>query len=92
MVLNYRELWLAPNQAGISSVAPVILWQFIGDTMRYAQASAPLLLLNIIIFFLIRTTFNWSRLTGSEVQSIIKAGAWQNPGRHGAGRAQSSIV
>jgi hypothetical protein len=40
---------------------------------------------------LIRTTFNWGWLTGSEVQSIIiKAGAWQHPGRHGAGGAESS--
>jgi hypothetical protein len=40
---------------------------------------------------LIRTTFNWGWLTDSEVQSIIiKAGAWQRPGRHGAGRAESS--
>jgi|UPI0000F4AFE4 hypothetical protein len=30
---------------------------------------------------LIRTTFNWDWLTGSEVQSIIKVGAWQHPGR-----------
>jgi hypothetical protein len=30
---------------------------------------------------LIRTTFNWDWLTGSEIQSIIiKAGAWQRPG------------
>jgi hypothetical protein len=30
-------------------------------------------------------------LTGSKVQSIIiKAGAWQHPGRHGAGGAESS--
>jgi len=29
---------------------------------------------------LVRTTFNWGWLTGSEVQSItIKAGAWQHP-------------
>jgi hypothetical protein len=35
---------------------------------------------------LIRTTFIWGWLTGSEVQSIIiKAGAWQHPGRHGSG-------
>jgi len=35
---------------------------------------------------LLRTTFNWGWLTGSEVQFIIiKAGAWQHPGRHGAG-------
>ena len=35
---------------------------------------------------LIKTTFNWVWLTGSEVQSIIiKAGAWQHLGRHGAG-------
>jgi hypothetical protein len=40
---------------------------------------------------LIRTTFNWGWLTGSEVQSIIfKVGAWQHPGRHGAGGAESS--
>ena len=42
---------------------------------------------------LIRTTFNWGRLTGSEIQSIIiKAGAWQHPGMHGAGRAESSTT
>jgi hypothetical protein len=29
-----------------------------------------------------KPTFNWGWLTGSEIQSIvIKAGAWQNPGR-----------
>jgi hypothetical protein len=40
---------------------------------------------------LIRTTFNWGWLTGSEVQSIIiKAGTWQHAGRHGAGGAESS--
>jgi hypothetical protein len=40
---------------------------------------------------LIRTTFHWGWLTGSEVQSIIiKAGAWQYPGRHGAGGTESS--
>jgi hypothetical protein len=40
---------------------------------------------------LLRTTFNRGWLTGSEVQSIIiKAGAWQHPGRHAAGRAESS--
>jgi hypothetical protein len=40
---------------------------------------------------LIRTTFNWGWLTSSEVQSIIiKVGAWQHPGRHGAGEAESS--
>jgi hypothetical protein len=36
-------------------------------------------------------TFNWGWLTGSEVQSIIKVGAWQYPGRHGAGGAESSM-
>ena len=41
---------------------------------------------------LIKTTFNWDWLTGSEVQSfIIKVGAWQHPGRHGAGGAESSM-
>jgi hypothetical protein len=40
--------------------------------------------------FLIRTTFNWGWLTGSEVQSIIiMARKWQHPGRHGAGEAES---
>jgi hypothetical protein len=40
---------------------------------------------------LIKITFNWGWLIGSEVQSIIiKVGAWQYPGRHGAGRAESS--
>jgi hypothetical protein len=39
----------------------------------------------------LRTTVKWDWLTGSEVQSsIIKVGAWQHPGRHGAGRAESS--
>jgi hypothetical protein len=39
-----------------------------------------------------RTTFSWGWLTGSEVQSIItKAGALQCPGRHGTGRADSSM-
>jgi hypothetical protein len=41
---------------------------------------------------LIRKTFNWGWLTGSEVLSIIiKAGEWQHPGRHGAGGAESSL-
>jgi hypothetical protein len=40
---------------------------------------------------LIRTTFNWNWLTGSQVQSIIiKVGAWQGLGRHGAGGAECS--
>jgi hypothetical protein len=40
---------------------------------------------------LIRTTYNWSWLTGSEVQSIIiKEGTWQHLGRHGARGAESS--
>jgi hypothetical protein len=35
--------------------------------------------------------FNWGWLTGSEVLSIIiKVGAWQHPGRRGAGGAKSS--
>jgi hypothetical protein len=38
----------------------------------------------------IRTTFNWDWLAGSEVQTIIiKVGAWQRPGRHGEGGAES---
>jgi hypothetical protein len=41
---------------------------------------------------LVRITFNWGWLTGSEVQSsIIKVGAWQHPVRHDAGRAERSI-
>jgi hypothetical protein len=48
-------------------------------------------LLDIFKATLIRTTFNWDWLTGSKVQSIvIKVGAWQHPGRHGAGGAESS--
>jgi hypothetical protein len=40
---------------------------------------------------LIMTKFNWGWLIGSEVQYIIiKAGAWQCPGRHGSGGAESS--
>jgi hypothetical protein len=40
---------------------------------------------------LIRTTFNWSWLTGSEVQFIIiKAGTWQHLGRRGAEGIESS--
>jgi hypothetical protein len=40
---------------------------------------------------LIRTVFNWGWLTDSEVQPIIiKAEAWQHPGRHGSGRDESS--
>jgi hypothetical protein len=39
---------------------------------------------------LTQTTFNWGWLTGSEVQSIIiQAGAWQHPGKCGAGGAES---
>jgi hypothetical protein len=39
-----------------------------------------------------KTTFNWGWLTDSEVQSIIiKVDAWQYPGRHGAGGAESSM-
>jgi hypothetical protein len=40
---------------------------------------------------LIRTTFNWGWLAGSEVQSIItKVGEWQHPGRNGAGGTENS--
>jgi hypothetical protein len=40
---------------------------------------------------LIRTTFHWGWLAGSEVQSIItKAETWQHLHRHGAGGAESS--
>jgi hypothetical protein len=35
-------------------------------------------------------TFHWGWLTGSEGQSIIiRAVAWQHPGRHGAEEAKS---
>ena len=41
---------------------------------------------------LIRTIFKWDWLVGSEIQSIIiKVGAWQHPGRHGAGGVESYI-
>jgi hypothetical protein len=41
---------------------------------------------------LMRITFNWGWCIGSEVQSsIIKAGTWQHPGRHGAEGAESSV-
>ena len=39
---------------------------------------------------LIRTTCIWGWLTGSVVQSIIKAGTWQHPARYVADRAESS--
>jgi hypothetical protein len=41
---------------------------------------------------LIKTTFHWGWLTGSEIHSIIikVMMAWQYPGRHGAGGAESS--
>jgi hypothetical protein len=40
---------------------------------------------------LIRTTFNWGWLTGSEIQFIIiKVGTWQHSGRPGAEGAESS--
>jgi hypothetical protein len=40
---------------------------------------------------LIRTTFNWGWLSGSEGLSIIiKAGTWKHPGRHSAGGAENS--
>jgi hypothetical protein len=55
-------------------VRVLLLWE---DTMTKAT--------------LLRTTFSWVWLIGSEVQSsIIKAAAWQCPGRHGAGGAWSS--
>jgi hypothetical protein len=39
----------------------------------------------------LKKTFSWGWLIGSEVQTLnIKVGAWQYPGRHGAGRAESS--
>ena len=37
------------------------------------------------------TAFNWIWLRGSEVQAIIKGETWQHPGRHGKGRAESSV-
>jgi hypothetical protein len=40
---------------------------------------------------LTRTIFNWDCLKNSEIQFIIiKMGAWQHPGRHAAGGAESS--
>ena len=41
---------------------------------------------------LIRTTLNWSWLTGSEVQSvIIKKGGWQIPDRHYIAERSTSL-
>jgi hypothetical protein len=41
---------------------------------------------------LIRTTIHWGWLTGSEVQLLSSWGdTWHRPGRHGAGRTESSI-
>ena len=52
------------------------------------QAQIPSLLL---LFTLIRPTFNWGWLTGTEVQSIIiKVGAWQHPSRSNTGGSESS--
>jgi hypothetical protein len=35
---------------------------------------------------LLKRTFNWGWLTGSELRSVItKTGTWQHPGRHGGG-------
>jgi hypothetical protein len=65
----------------------------LGLLARWASCLRVLLLCTdtIIKASLIMTAFNWSWLTGPEVQSIIiKVGAWQHPGRHGAGRAESS--
>jgi hypothetical protein len=40
---------------------------------------------------LIRTTFNWGWLTGSDVSAIIiKMGTWHHSGTHGVGEAESS--
>jgi hypothetical protein len=40
---------------------------------------------------LVKTTFNWGWLTGSEVQSIIiEVETWQHPGRQGVGGAENS--
>ena len=40
---------------------------------------------------LIRTTFNWGWLTGSEVQcSHTKSGVLERPAKHGEGGAESS--
>jgi hypothetical protein len=40
-----------------------------------------------------RTAFNWGWFIDSEVQSImIKVGAWQHSGKHGAREAESSTT
>jgi hypothetical protein len=71
----------------------------LGDTVNYVQtvASTILQLVSVLVRVLllwtdtmtkaslVKTTFNWGWLTGSEVQSIIiKMGTWQHTGRHGA--------
>jgi hypothetical protein len=77
-VVVSHPIWILGNELQSSKrtvlVRVLLLWT---DTMTKAT--------------LIRTTFNWGWLTASEVQSIIiKAGAWQHPGRHGVGGAESS--
>jgi hypothetical protein len=75
--MSGRNSWLQANLENKVSVLVRVLLLWT-DTMTKAS--------------LIRTTFNWGWLTGSEVQSIIiKAGTWQHPGRHGTGGAESSI-
>jgi len=62
-------------------------YSFVGDCLRVlllrtdTMTKAPL----------IRATFNYGWLTGSEIQSIIiKVGTWQRPGRHRAGGVKGS--
>jgi hypothetical protein len=39
---------------------------------------------------LLKDNTNWGWLTGTEVQFMISAGAWQHSGRQGIERAKSS--
>ena len=55
-----------------------------GNTFENAKIFL-LYVLKFCLSFLIKTTFNWGWLIGSEVQFIvIKEGTWQHPGGHGA--------
>jgi hypothetical protein len=56
--------------------------------MKFKMLSWGFTVVNRHQYTLIRT-FNWGWLINSEAQSIIiKAGAWQHPGRHGGGGAE----
>jgi hypothetical protein len=66
----------------------MLMWSSIRECLRVLLLWTDAVTKATIIW----ATFNKGWLTGSEDQSItIKAGAWQHPGKHGAGGAESSI-